>query len=74
MVAKVVGELPRSFDPAVSEWENSPLYEGTCFQVIRFIEFIKDKKGTRGTETSKYPEEYKSNEISLVAASENEKV
>ena len=22
MVAKVVGELPRSFDPAVSEWGN----------------------------------------------------
>ena len=27
-------------------------------------------KGTRGTETSKYPEEEKSNEIPLVAASE----
>ena len=25
MVAKVVGELPRSFDPAVSEWGNPPL-------------------------------------------------
>ena len=24
MVAKVVGELPRSFDPAVSEWGNPP--------------------------------------------------
>ena len=33
-------------------------------------EYIGTKKRTRGTETSKYPEEKKSNEIPLVAASE----
>ena len=33
-------------------------------------ESIVREKGTRGTETSKYPEEEKSNEIPLVAASE----
>ena len=35
-----------------------------------FTEFIGDWKRTRGTETSKYPEEKKSIEIPLVAASE----
>ena len=35
-----------------------------------FTEFIGDGKRTRGTETSKYPEEKKSIEIPLVAASE----
>ena len=29
----------------------------TCSQVFRFIGTIKNKWGTRGTETSKYPEE-----------------
>ena len=33
-------------------------------------EHIGRAKGTRGTETSKYPEEKKSSEILLVAASE----
>ena len=33
-------------------------------------EFIGVKRRTRGTETSKYPEEWKSNETPLVAASE----
>ena len=33
-------------------------------------EFIGCEKGTRGTETSKYPEEEKETSISLVAASE----
>ena len=33
-------------------------------------EYIVYRKGTRGTETSKYPEEKKSTEIALVAASE----
>ena len=31
------------------------------------------EKGTRGTETSKYPEEKKENSISLVVASEKER-
>ena len=47
------------FDPEISEWGNPIL-------VMR-----DDRKGpTRGTETSKYPEEKKSTEIPLVAASE----
>ena len=33
-------------------------------------ESIAHEKGTRGTETSKYPEEKKENSISLVVASE----
>ena len=36
-------------------------------------ESIVHEKGTWGTETSKYPEEEKSKEISLVAASERER-
>ena len=35
-----------------------------------FTEYIGDRRRTRGTETSKYPEEKKSIEIPLVAASE----
>ena len=34
-------------------------------------EHIVSEKTTRGTETSKYPEEEKSTEIALVAASES---
>ncbi len=34
-------------------------------------EYIVAEKTTRGTETSKYPEEEKSTEIALVAASES---
>ena len=36
-------------------------------------ESIVHEKGTRGTETSKYPEEKKETSISLVAASEEER-
>ena len=36
-------------------------------------ESIVHEKGTRGTETSKYPEEKKEKSISLVAASEEER-
>ena len=36
-------------------------------------EFIAYEEGTRGTETSKYPEEEKETSISLVAASERER-
>ena len=32
--------------------------------------WLSERKGTRGTETSKYPEEEKSNEMPTVAASE----
>ena len=34
------------------------------------IEFIDHEEGTRGSETSKYPEEKKENSITLVVASE----
>ena len=34
---------------------------------------IVSEKGTRGSETSKYPEEEKENSISLVVASEEER-
>ncbi len=37
-------------------------------------ESIAHAKGTRGTETSKYPEEEKETSIFLVAASERERV
>ena len=36
-------------------------------------EFIVHEEGTRGSETSKYPEEKKENSISLVVASEEER-
>ena len=36
-------------------------------------EFIVREEGTRGSETSKYPEEKKENSISLVVASEEER-
>ena len=36
-------------------------------------EYIGYEEGTRGTETSKYPEEEKETSISLVAASEGER-
>ena len=53
-------------DPRVSEWENPargrPAPPGA--------ELIGARGATGGTETSKYPEEEKSNEIPLVVASE----
>ena len=36
-------------------------------------EYIVREEGTRGSETSKYPEEKKENSISLVVASEEER-
>ena len=49
----------------MSEWGNPPVIS----QVL-ITEFIGYAERTRGTETSKYPEEKKSTEIPLVAASE----
>jgi hypothetical protein len=40
--------------------------------VLSITESIGNRRHTRGTETSKYPEEKKSIEISPVAASEEE--
>ncbi len=72
MTTKVDGELSRSFDPSVSEWKNPSSFAGEFIPKFPIYRIIKSKQGTGGTETSKYPEEYKSNEISLVAASESE--
>jgi len=55
--AKVVGELSRSSDPAVSEWGNPRLCKQSESRLLAGW-------GTWGTEISKYPEEKKSNEIS----------
>ena len=64
--AIVPGERHTRFDPGVSEWENPP--GPTSWQPPP--EHIRRGRATGGTETSKYPEEEKSNEIPLVAASE----
>ena len=49
----------------MSEWGNPPV-----IRQVLITEFIGYAERTRGTETSKYPEEKKSTEIPLVAASE----
>ena len=58
-----------SDDPEVSEWGNPagkpPVIRARIHNAWR---------GTRGTETSKYPEEEKETSISRVAASETERV
>ena len=51
--------------PRMSEWGN-PL----VIRQVLITEYIGYAERTRGTETSKYPEEKKSTEIPLVAASE----
>jgi hypothetical protein len=58
--AKVAGEESRSFDPAVSEWGNPSVRNGRDPSIYT-------RGVTRGTETSKYPEEKKPNEIPLVS-------
>ena len=42
--------------------------------IVSMSKFIAHVKGTRGTETSKYPEEEKETSIFQVAASERERV
>ena len=66
--AKSPGELATSFDPRISEWGN-PIVE----ILLSRTEYIGAEKRTWRTETSKYPQEKKSTEISLVAASERER-
>ena len=58
--AKVIGELPRSYDPIVSEWGNPSRLIAGYFDI-----YVREK--TRRTEISKYPEEKKSHEIPLVS-------
>ena len=48
--AKSYGEPQAGIDPWVSEWGN-PAEVMLCYPTLR------SRKGTRGTETSKYPEE-----------------
>ena len=62
---KASGSRQTDFDPEMSEWGNPA--------IIRWLsctEYIGARRRTRGTETSKYPEEKKSTEIPLVVASE----
>ena len=54
------------FDPEVSEWGNPA---GVMPSHSRLNQ-IGRAEGTRGSETSKYPEEKKENSITLVVASE----
>ena len=58
--------MQTTFDPEVSEWGN-PL---RLIPEYPFTEYIGLGKLTRGTETSKYPEEKKENSIPPVVASE----
>jgi hypothetical protein len=62
---KAAGSLQTSFDPQMSEWGNPANTSWSSH-----TEYIGVAKRTRRTETSKYPEEKKSTEIPLVAASE----
>ena len=55
-----------TFDPQVSEWENPR----GAMPAHPLLNQIGRREATRGTETSKYPEEEKSNESPPVAASE----
>ena len=61
------GEGQTPFDPQISEWGNPA---GVMPSHPRLNQ-IGRRKATRGTETSKYPEEEKSTEIARVAASES---
>ena len=62
------GEPQAGVDPEIPEWGNpTRVIPGNPF-----AEYIGLRRRTGGTETSKYPQEKKSNEISLVVASERE--
>ena len=63
--AIISGEGHTPCDPEVSEWGN-PL---RVMPEYPRLNQIGRRRTTRGTETSKYPEEEKSNEIARVAAS-----
>ena len=62
-VRKASGSSQTSIDPKMSEWGNPPAR-------VSLAEYIGQWRRTGRTETSKYPEEKKSTEIPLVAASE----
>ena len=65
--AIVPGEAQTAFDPGVPEWGNPP----GAMPRHPPLNQIGGEEATRGTETSKYPEEEKSTEIPPVAASES---
>ena len=62
------GSRQQGFDPRISEWGNPREQTSRIHTPIHNV-----WKGTRGTETSKYPEEEKETSISWVAASERER-
>ena len=64
--AKSHGEPLAGVDPWISESGNR--YRGKSVEPP--VEFIGGGRRTRGTETSQYPQEKKSNETPLVVASE----
>ena len=61
------GEGQAPFDPRISEWGNPAGVEPSNPELNQ----IGSEEATRGTETSKYPEERKSTETARVAASES---
>ena len=58
-----------SIEPQISKWGNP----AGVMTGHRAMNKIVAQEGTRGTETSKYPEEKKEKSISVVAASEEER-
>ena len=62
------GSAQARFEPEISEWGNPANRNISDPQMSKVV----CEEWTWGTETSKYPEEEKSKEISLVAASERE--
>ena len=62
---KAAGSVQTHLDPRMSEWGNPANISWSSH-----TKYIGVAKRTRRTETSKYPEEKKSTEIPLVAASE----
>ena len=63
---KAAGRSQTSFDPQMSEWGNP----AGVMSGYPLAEYIGLRRRTRGSETSQYPEERKSNETPSVAASE----
>ena len=61
------GEPSTGFDPEVSEWGNPAALTGGH----RWMNQIVRRSDTRGSETSQYPQEKRSNDIARVAASES---
>ena len=54
-----LGEPPKGIDPGISEWGNPATLTGGH----RADEYMVRRSHTRGSETSQYPQERKTNEI-----------